>query len=158
MLTAAVESLTETLPEIKALIATHYAEVSEHKTRGIPLDPNFDLYLAKDAAGEILLIALRDAGKLVGYLVSFVAPGLHYQSCLTCISDIFFVYPDQRGMQGGVLLFTEWLNEGKRRGVDLLSAGFKSKHAKHVRPLLEAMGFFEAEIMFWKFLKSDVVA
>lgn len=156
MLTACVEPLAACLPEIKCLIPTHYEELSEHKLRGIPLDPNFDHYLARDARGEVILIALRDAGKLVGYLVSFITPGLHYQSCLTCSSDIFFVYPDSRGMQGGVLLFQEWLREGHRRGANLMSAGFKTKHAKHVRPLLDAMGFFEAEIMFWKFLDKEL--
>jgi GNAT superfamily N-acetyltransferase len=152
MLTACVEPFAGCLEQIKGLIPAHYEELSEHKLCGIALDPNYDLYLARDRMGEVLLIALRDGGNLVGYLTSFVAPGLHYQGCLTALSDIFFVYPDKRGAQGGKLLFQEWERECKRRGVRLMMAGVKVKHAKHARALLEFIGFFEAEIMFWKFL------
>lgn len=152
MLSASIEPLTQCIEEIKALIPEHYNELSEHKLKGIPLDPNYGLYLKRDEAGEVICVCLRSDGFLVGYLVSFVAPGAHYQTCLTCISDIFFVYPDHRGLEGGTLLFMAWEAECKRRGVKLMSAGIKVKHAKHARALLEALGFMEAEIMFWKFL------
>lgn len=155
MLTAAIEPISACVEEIKTLIPTHYDEISEHKLRGYPLEPRYDTYLARDAVGEVIFVALREEGKLVGYLISFVSSGMHYESCLTSITDIFFVYPDQRGMQGGVMIFSEWIKECTRRGVDLMAAGFKSKHAKHVRPILEAMGFFEAEIIFWKFKDKE---
>lgn len=155
MLTAQVEPLRDCLSEIKGLLPAHYDELSEHKLRGIPLDPNFGLYLQRESHGELLLVTLRDDGALIGYVVSFVTPGLHYQSCLTSLSDIFFVYPDRRGAQGGALLFSEWERECRRRGVRLMMAGIKVKHAKHARALLEMIGFFEAEIMFWKFLDGD---
>lgn len=161
MLTTCVERLPHCLEEIKALVPAHYDELSEHKLRGIPLNPNYDLYLSRDNAGEVVLVTLREDGKLVGYLVSFITPGLHYQDCLTGLSDIFFVYPDRRGAEGGRLLFVEWERECRRRGVRLLMAGFKVKHAEHARALLEFLGFFEAEIMFWKFLdqpNTDMVA
>lgn len=155
MLTAHVEDISQSVEEIKSLIPSHYNEISEHKLRGIPLDPDYDFFLKRNAAGEVIFVALRESGKLIGYLISFVAPGHHYQSCLTCISDIFYVYPDQRGLHGGILLFGEWMKECERRGVDLMAAGFKTKHAKYVRPLFEAMGFFEAEVIFWKFLDKE---
>lgn len=161
MLIACTEPFSGCIEEIKALLPTHYDELSEHKLRGIPLDPNFDLYRARDANGEVLMVTLRDGGVLVGYLSSFVTLGLHYQGCLTSLSDIFFVYPDKRGLQGGALLFAEWERECKRRGVRLMMAGIKVKHAKHAKALLEFIGFFEAEIMFWKFLdqpNTDMVA
>lgn len=153
MLVAAVESITDCVEEMKALIPSHYEEISEHKLRGIPLDPQYETYLARDAGGQIIFVALRDAGKLVGYHVSFVTPGLHYQTCLTAIGDIYFVYPDERGRRGGVLLFREWERECRRRGVRLMTAGIKVRHAKDARRLVELMGFMEAEIMFWKFLE-----
>lgn len=152
MLTAQVERMRGCLEEIKALLPDHYDELSEHKLRGIPLEPQYAQYLAREDAGELVIITLRESGVLVGYLVSFISPGLHYNSCLTSVTDIFFVYPDHRGLQGGKLLFEEWEAECKRRGVKLMSAGLKVKHAKYAGALLEMMGFFQAEIMFWKFL------
>lgn len=154
MLTAAVESITACHDELKNLFKSHYEEISEHNLRGIPLDPQVDLYKARDAAGQVLFISLRDAGKLVGYHISFVSPGAHYQTCLTAITDIFFVYPDDRGKRGGVLLFKEWERECKRRGVRLMTAGIKVRHAKEAQRLLEIMGFMQAEIIFWKFLED----
>lgn len=155
MVTAQMEELTaETLEEAKPLLPAHYDELSEHKLAGIPLDPQYDLYLARAAAGQVLFVTLRDAGKMVGYLVSFVAPGMHYRSCLTATGDIFFVYPDRRGLEGGSRLFACWLDECKRRGIRLAQIGIKSRHAKFARPLIEAMGFEETEIMFWKFLEK----
>lgn len=156
MLTAQVEELTsETLEEAKPLLPAHYDELSEHKLAGIPLDPQFGLYLARAAAGQVLYVTLREEGRLVGYLVSFVAPGMHYQTCLTCTADIFFVRPDRRGLEGGKLLFSTWVNECRRRGILLTQIGIKLRHAAFAKPLLEAAGFVEREVMFWQFLKED---
>lgn len=156
LITAQVEELTaETLEEAKPLLPAHYDELAEHKLAGIPLNPQYGLYLARAAAGQVLYVTLRDQGKLVGYLVSFVAPGMHYQDCLTATGDIFFVYPDHRGLEGGKLLFTTWIKECKRRGIRLAQVGMKTRHAKYVRPLLEAIGFVETEVIFWQFLDKD---
>ncbi len=157
MITAQIEDLNEvTLEEIKALLPTHYDELSEHKLAGIPLDPQYELYLARAAAGQVTYVTLRNLGTLVGYLVSFVAPGMHYQTCLTATGDIFFVYPDARGLSAGELLFKTWLTECERRGVNLCQLGMKSRHAKYVRPILERMGFYEAEITFFKFIGKEL--
>ena len=156
MITAQVETLADGgLDEIKALLPMHYDELSEHRLAGVPLDPQYDIYLTREALGQVCYVTLREAGILIGYIVSFVAPGLHYKSCLTGTGDIFFVYPDRRGHGAGVILFTAWLEELKRRGVKLAQVGLKVKHLVHARALFEAMGFYEAEIMFWKFLEDD---
>jgi len=156
MLTAQIEVLdAETLNEVKPLLPSHYAELSEHKDAGIPLDPQFDLYLARSAAGQVIYVTLRERGALVGYLVSFVAPGMHYQGCLTCTTDIFYVTPDLRGLHGGALLFDAWKKECARRGVNLMQIGIKTRHAKYAGPLLEAAGFKPTELMFWQFLDKD---
>jgi len=155
MLTVQIEDVTPAIiEEMRPLFPEHYDELAEHKIAGIPLDPQYEIYLARAQMGQTLLVTLREAGKLVGYLVSFVAPGLHYRSCLTATGDIFFVYPDKRGLAGGVMLFEGWIKECQRRGVDLAQIGLKSRHVKYARPLLEAIGFVETEIMFWKFLEK----
>jgi GNAT superfamily N-acetyltransferase len=156
MITAHIEELdAETLNEAKPLLPSHYDELSEHKQAGIPLDPQFDLYLARAAAGQVIYVTLRERGALIGYLVSFVAPGMHYQGCLTCTTDIFYVTPDLRGLHGGTLLFDAWKKECARRGVNLMQIGIKTRHAKYAGPLLEAAGFKATELMFWQFLDKE---
>jgi len=156
MITAHIEELdAETLNEAKPLLPSHYDELSEHKQAGIPLDPQFDLYLARAAVGQVIYVTLRERGALIGYLVSFVAPGMHYQGCLTCTTDIFYVTPDLRGLHGGTLLFDAWKKECARRGVNLMQIGIKTRHAKYAGPLLEASGFKATELMFWQFFDKE---
>lgn len=156
MISAQIEVLdAETLNEAKPLLPNHYDELSEHKQAGIPLDPQFDLYLARSAAGQVIYVTLRERGALIGYLVSFVAPGMHYQGCLTATTDIFYVTPDLRGLHGGALLFGAWKKECARRGVKLMQIGIKTRHAKYAGPLLEAAGFQATELMFWQFLDKE---
>lgn len=156
MISAQIEVLdAETLNEAKPLLPDHYDELSEHKQAGIPLDPQFDLYLARSAAGQVIYVTLRERGALIGYLVSFVAPGMHYQGCLTCTTDIFYVTPNLRGLHGGALLFDAWKKECARRGVKLMQIGIKTRHAKYAGPLLEAAGFQATELMFWQFLDKE---
>lgn len=157
MITAQVEELTaQALEEAKPLLPAHYDELSEHKLAGVPLDPQYDLYLARAAAGQVLYVTLREGGNLIGYLVSFVAPGMHYKTCLTATGDIFFVYPTRRGLEGGKTLFSAWLKECRRRGIRLAQIGMKSRHAKYVRPILEGLGFAETEVTFWQFLEEEI--
>lgn len=151
MLSANVEPISLRVDEITDLIGDHYGELSEHKGKRIPLDPDFEQYLLRDAAGEIIFVGLRSDGDLVGYLIAFVSSALHYKSCLTSICDIFFVHRGYRGDSGGALLFFAWEAECKRRGVKLMSAGIKARHQERAAPLLEGLGFMPTEIMYWKF-------
>ncbi|UIY28693.1 hypothetical protein LZK73_18355 [Neorhizobium galegae] len=60
MLTAQVEPLNaKTLDEIMRLLPGHYDGLSEHKIMGIPLDPQYALYLARAEAGQVLYVTLR---------------------------------------------------------------------------------------------------
>src|SRR3546814_11244545 len=104
MLTAHVESLTEHLDALKPFFPLHWEELALNQKQ-VPLDPNYAIYLARDEAGEVLLVTLRKAGTIVGCFLGFIAPGLHYQTCLTRPLDIFFVLPDTRGNGACLILF-----------------------------------------------------
>lgn len=124
MITAQVEAYQDCLPELKECYAQHWAELALNKDK-VPLDPQYGVYDARDAAGQILAVTLREKGRLVGYFVGFVAPGLHYQTCLTLTMDIFWTHPDVRGGFAGVKLFREVEKEAKRRGVQRMFYGSK---------------------------------
>lgn len=142
MLTAHVENLTERLEDLKPFFPMHWEELALNQKQ-VPLDPQYDAYLAKDAAGEMMLVALRKDGAIVGYFVGFVAPGLHYKTCLTLTMDIFYVLPEHRGEGGGFVLFKAVEAEAKRRGVQRMFVG--SKLHKDASWLFEKLGYEEVE-------------
>lgn len=151
MITAQVEKLADGgLEELIPLLATHYDDLSLHKDQGFPLDPQYGKYLAREAAGEVLYVTLREDGKIVGYFVGFILPGLHYQTCLTLHADIFFVLPDRRGHWRGVKLFRAVEKEARRRGVRLWQTGVKIH--KDASRLFKLLGFEPTEIIHYKWL------
>lgn len=142
MITAQVESFTQTLDELKPLLPRHWEELALHKEK-VPLAPQYDIYERREELGELLFITLRETGVLVGYFVGFIAPGLHYKTCLTLTMDVFYVWPEQRGQGAGFLLFKAVEKEAKRRGVQRMFVG--SKLHKDASWLFERLGYEEVE-------------
>ena len=149
MLTAHVESLTDILEELKPLLPRHYEELALNQDK-VPLDPIYEAYLDKDARGEVLFVTLREEGALRGYFVGFVAPHLHYRTCLTCQMDIFWLAPEARGHRGGIKLFRFVRQELQRRGVQRWFVG--SKCHKDASVLFEAIGMTKVETYYSEWL------
>lgn len=149
MLTCHVESFEERLSELQTLLPEHYKELALNQDK-VPLDPQYGVYIERERQGALLFVTLRDAGELVGYLIAFIAPGLHYKTCLTCITDIFYVRQDKRGSRAGVRLMQFVEAELKRRGVQRWFIG--SKLHKDASPLFEYMDMSPVETTFTKWL------
>src|SRR6266481_3532692 len=124
MMSAQLETIREGLAELMPLLPIHYEELALNKDK-VPLDPQYDLYLAREERGEVIYMTLREGGKLMGYFIGFIAPGLHYETCLTCSLDIFYVHPDHTNGRGGLRLFRTLEKELKRRGVQRWFVGSK---------------------------------
>lgn len=149
MITCQLENLTEKLEELKPLFPLHYEELALNKEQ-VPLSPQYDIYLKRDAMGEVVFIAMRELGELIGYFVGFVAPGLHYKTCLTCTMDIFYVRPDKRNGSAGIRLFKSVEIELRKRGVQRWFVG--SKCHKDASALFERLGFNRVEAFYSKWL------
>lgn len=149
MLTCHLENFTEILPELKPLLPLHYTELALNQDK-VPLSPQYDVYLERDRQGMVLFVTLRSAGELVGYFIGFVAPGLHYSTCLTLIGDIFYIHPDHRGGGGGWMLFMFVERQAKLRGVQRLFVG--SKMHKDISFLFEKLDYDPCEITHTKWL------
>jgi GNAT superfamily N-acetyltransferase len=147
MLTFTVENLTQRLNELKDFFPAHYRELALDQ-EVVPLDPQYEVYLERDKRGEVLLVIGRHLGQIIGYFVGFVAPGLHYRTCLTLTMDIFWVHPEHRGHGAGFKLFEAVENEAKRRGVQRAFLG--SKLHKDVSWLFEKLGYTEVERYYSK--------
>lgn len=124
MITCHVESFEERLAELQVLLPLHYRELALNQDK-VPLSPQYHIYVDRERAGQLLFVTLRDAGELVGYFIGFIAPGLHYSTCLTCTMDIFYVHPARRSGSAGVRMFRFVETELKRRGVQRWFMGSK---------------------------------
>ena len=145
MITAHLESFTENLDFLKPLLPVHYAELALNQDK-VPLSPQFDKYIAADERGELVFIALREKGELVGYFIGFVSPALHYSTCLTCQMDIFYIMPDHRGSGAGFELFKFAEDVLKKRGVQRMFVG--SKMHKDASWLFEKLGYNPVEVYY----------
>ena len=124
------------------MLDLHYEELALNRDK-VPLSPQYDEYLRRDAFGMVVTITLRKDGQLVGYWIGFKAPGLHYSTCLTLHMDIFFVHPDYRDGSAGIKLFKAMEKEAKRQGVQRLFVG--SKVHKDASRLFEALEYTKVE-------------
>ena len=149
MITAQVEPYSKCLPELMECYDLHWEELALNKDK-VPLDPQYDLYEARDDAGQLLLVTLRETGRLVGYFIGFIAPGFHYKTCLTLTMDIFWTHPDVRGGFSGVKLFRLVEKEAKRRGVQRMFYG--SKMHKDASRLFEYLKMEPVEIYYTKWI------
>ena len=138
MVTAQIENWDSFINEAQSLLPLHYAELALNKDK-VPLDPQYDIYAARDKAGQLMVATLRENGELVGYFLGFVAPGLHYKTCLTLTMDIMFVHPERRKNGGGKLLLDFVKKQALRRGVQRWFVGTKV-HAD-IGGFLESQGF-----------------
>lgn len=145
MITAHVEGFEQNLDYLKPLLPIHYKELALNQDK-VPLSPQFDKYVAAEQNGELIFIALRKLGEIVGYFIGFIAPGLHYSTCLTCNMDIFYVLPEHRGGGAGFQLFKFVEKQLKQRGVQRMFVG--SKMHKDASWLFEKLGYEPVETYY----------
>lgn len=145
MITPHVESFEKNLPILVDLLPIHYEELALNKDK-VPLSPQYHIYINAEQKGELLFVALRKLGKLVGYFIGFVSAGLHYSTCLTCQMDIFYVLPEYRGGGAGFQLFKFVEKELKNRGVQRMFVG--SKMHKDASWLFEKLGYTPVETYY----------
>lgn len=141
------------------ILEEHYKDLALNQDK-VPLDPQLHVYREREKKGELLVMAMREApegvtggnsGELAGYFIGFIAPGLHYQTCLTCTMDIFYVRPKFRdNLLAGRRLFKAVERELKTRGVDRWFVGTKLN--KDVGRLFETLKFVPVEMYYAKWL------
>lgn len=149
MITFCVERLSDELEALKPFFPLHWAELALNQDK-VPLDPQYEVYLERENRGEVLFICARQAGEIVGYFVGFIAPGLHYKTCLTLTMDIFWIHPSVRGGGAGYHLFKFVEKEAKQRGVVRMFVG--SKLHKDASWLFEKLGYQEVERYYSTYL------
>lgn len=150
MITFSIERFSDVYREMYPLLEAHYEELSQHKEKFIELQPQASIYIERERAGSLIMVIARDRGVIIGYFVSFIAPALHYASCLTCSPDIFYVIPERRRDRTASSMFEFVESELRRRGVRAWMVG--SKFAHDVTKLFEQLGFSPFEVTYVKWL------
>lgn len=156
MLSSHIEPFISQVEELKTLLGTHYEELALNKDK-VPLAPQWPMYAQREAHGQLVYVTLRDDGELIGYIIMFVTPGLHYETCLTASMDILFVRPDRRDSAAkGVFMMIDRLEaELKRRGVDRWFMG--TKLHKDIGAIFRRRGFEAVEMTYTKWIGDDVI-
>lgn len=149
MITAQVESFTERLDELKPLLPVHWEKLALDKDK-VPLDPQYEIYIEREARGELLFITLRDAGRMVGYWIAFIAPGLHYRTCLTATMDIWNILPEYESGIAAMVLMRAVEKEYRRRGVTRSFVG--EKNHRPCGRLFKAFGYEPVETHYSKMI------
>lgn len=127
MITVQLESFEERLEELKVLLPEHYKELAMDQDK-VPLSPSYNTYIGSERDGQLIFMTLRENGIMLGYFIGFISMGLHYNTCLTCKMDIFYIHPSVRGAGlPGLKLFRAVEKELRRRGVQQWFVGCKIK-------------------------------
>ena len=89
--------------EFERLFPEHYEELCV--TKEFPYEPDYEAYKRCAAAGMLRCITCRNDADLIGYIIFFVSPHLHYKSCITATEDLYFVKKEFRKGRVGIKLF-----------------------------------------------------
>lgn len=154
MITFQVEKYDDVINEIWPMLEAHYLEIATDKMIK-PFDPDLDRYQAMEKSGMLRILTVRDTlqgssklmghdrGRLVGYFISFVMPGLHYQQTSMAINDIMYIDPTHRGGTIGYRLIKLAISDLKNLGADVLIIHMKCDYP--FRSLLTKLGFHLTE-------------
>jgi hypothetical protein len=143
-----VERLRDMHEEMKPLLEKHWHEIALDHSR-VPLDVDWDRYMALDEKESLSVVTAREDGVLVGYHVAIISGHLHYKSTLHGVTDVYWIDPSYRQRPGvGLRLFKAVNEEMKRLGVVKLITGTKV-HLDMGR-LFQHLGYRETERTFTK--------
>jgi len=153
MTTYCVEPLSTARPELEELLPAHWQEIArDRENPKFHLKPDWNSYHSLEAAGQFFMMVCRVDGRMVGYLIGFVSPQLHYVDSLAFRADIYFVLPEFRKGRIGIELFRQAEQTLRRRGVDKIYLGTKCREDLDRSKLFERLGYERIEFVFAKVL------
>jgi len=131
--------------EFKGQTCAYYGD------RDFEIEPDKEAYQRLADQGSLVMVMLRDEGKLQGYVVGFLYHSLHHKKILCGIGDNIYVEPDYRAYTAVVAERFE--KEMKSLGVKII--GWPVHMNGPVYELLKARGYVGDDIVMEKRLRSD---
>jgi len=138
----------ENLPKLQEVIKDHYEELSV--TKEFPLDPDWDAYKSLLDINRLKFITCKDNEELIGYIIFFIAPHLHYRTCLTAFEDIYFLKKEYRKGRTGLKLFQFAEKTLKNQGINRVI--YNTKVHSDNSALFEYLGYKFVDKVFTKLL------
>ena len=146
MVTMQVERIHPFFEDGQELFPLHYKELALNQDE-IKLELDIKRYEKADEEGYLLIVTLRDAGKLVGYWLMALMPHLHYASVLCASTDMFWVKPEYRASFGAKFMI---FGQMACKKCNVKKLYISCKVHKDLRPLFEGLGFTLSDYMFTK--------
>lgn len=114
--------------------------------RDFVIEPYLERYLQLTDMGSLVVFAVRDAGRLVGYLEGFTYRALHHQSIIGGMCDSMYLEPEYRAY--AAVAVAKFVAEMTSRGVQIL--GWPTTPEGDIYKLLKAQGFVGDDIVMEK--------
>lgn len=141
------EKFLDWYKEAVPLLAQHWQELCI-STEKMILDPDFPVYLTREAHGELMLMVMRLNGCIIGYYIGFLVPNLHYRQIKCNYEDIFWVHPSKRNGKYALKLFEAVENENNKESVNFWKCTAKTN--TQAPKFLERIGFKKFEECFYQ--------
>lgn len=149
MLTFQAEPWDIYFRDCQALWREHYEELCLRQER-MKMKPDVAAYERLEAAGQLHILVAREAGEMVGYILSVVRPHLHYADVLCGFEDAYFLRKTHRRGMAGARLLREWEKAMKARGCQLAFA--MTKPWLDMGLLFERLGFAKSDHVYAKWI------
>ena len=153
MITYKIDDWMDNLPKFKAIIEQHYEEVETLKDFGLDID--YDTYESIYNSKKLVFVSAKDGDELVGYIVFFVMPHIHYKNCLTAHEDLYFLKPEYRKGYNGIKMFKFAQEYLKSIGVDLVL--YATKFGSDNSSLFKYLGCKPIDKVFTKLLQQPIM-
>jgi GNAT superfamily N-acetyltransferase len=151
-LTAQQERFSAIAKELPPLFERHWLELGSNRDT-IKLDPDWDRYLAMDAAGLLVVTTARVAGVLVGYIFNIVGPHLHYRSTAHAELEMFWLDPAWRGLWFSLRWFRGNDDMLRELGVKRVHVAVKNGYKDgRVGVIFKRLGYLPVETVYSKVL------
>ena len=143
------ETYAQIAPDMRALIEDHWREIAHYQDK-VALDPDWEGYQHLEENGTLIIVAARDAGRLVGYSIFLICRHLHYKQCVVAMNDVLYLKPEYRGKMVGARLIAESEAIVKAAGAHRITWHIKPAH--DFSALLARRGYNHEELVMGKLL------
>ncbi len=146
--TFAVELIADIKNDLHILHAMHWAETERHQQS--EMNPDYDGFIARERAGQLIQFTVRDWGRLVGHVRMYVYKSMHTQKS-EAKEDVFYLRPEARRGFKAIRLWQYVEACLKQIGVTAITTD--SKLVNKVGRLNEYLGYQHVGNIYFKSLE-----
>lgn len=145
--------------ELPPLLRKHWRELAVYRDV-IPLDFNWDQYMAYTMQGVLHVLTVRNAtDELVGYIFALFGPHMHSKATPMAVVDMYWLDPRYRRGWFPVTMFTALEKQMRKLGAVRLDIGerlhFKNTRGRKTRTIFQRLGYKAVDVVFSKKLVED---